>query len=135
EVVGCDRNTPKCDAFTEATRFLAQPDWKKAVGEAEIVLLSVRTNQVSPWLEEARNLLKSSQSVVCLSAGISLSRLRESVDSSVQMHRAITSINVAVGAGTTVLLREAMGTASDRVRGIEEMFAALGEVVIANSDK
>ncbi|MEM1330047.1 MAG: NAD(P)-binding domain-containing protein [Planctomycetota bacterium] len=132
-VVGCDRNPNKVERFTRVTGFEASDSWKHLLKDSDVIMLSVRTDQVNSWIDEAREALASDQILVCLSAGINLRSILDQLGpSGVAARRAIANINVAVRSGCTVLMMSEDAADSDP---LVPLFEYMGQVIQVGTDE
>jgi len=136
-VLACDRNQPKRDWVEEHTGIETTPDWKHVLQHAEITLLCVRTEQVQGLLKEATSFLGPSDLLVCLSAGIQLNDLQQTVaETGCEVMRAVTNVNVAMRKGYTIVLgNRPFASDSGRKEQVVQIFESLGDLRLTDSEE
>jgi pyrroline-5-carboxylate reductase len=135
QTLGCDRNLEKRQNFTQTTGFSATENWEELVTFADLVLVCIRHGQVQPFLEQLRDRTHSGKTIVCLAAAVTSANLKKSLAPSLMsVVRAITNVNVASRCGLTMIMRDSEGTPSEINARVVELFEALGEVLITESE-
>jgi len=116
----------------------------KALAEADIVLLAMKPAQTLQWLSGMRSRLTSTQAVLSIAAGVSLSSLRDAAGPYPVLIRAMPNTAALVGEGVTALCTEtpsagAEGPSPERCRQVMEkaksLLSSVGLVVEVPEDR
>jgi pyrroline-5-carboxylate reductase len=135
QTVGCDRNAEKRERFSQTTGIPAYDDWKEVIEFADFILVCIRHGQVLPFLEELRHTASPEKVIACLAAAVSVEDLRKNIAPSLApVVRAVTNVNVASRSGLTVVLRNPPGPTAQACATIIDLFEALGEVIVTESE-
>lgn len=120
------------DVNFERTRLLAQSlgarvaaSVEEAVAGADVVVLAVKPQSVLGALEPLRALMKPSQTLISIAAGVSLARLEACFEASVPVVRAMPNTPALVGAAATAI---SAGThaSPENMDKARRIFAAVG---------
>jgi len=135
-----DRNPAKLRQLKRTYAIAPEPDLRKAVDEADVLLLAVRPGSVAELLHEIGKVSRP-RLAVSLAAGVPLRVLRKGVGAPVRWARAMPSPVCRSGRGLTAVTfprssggtppsRTSSGRSSQKDRQlVREFFAALGPVV------
>jgi len=103
-----------------------------ALRQARIVVLAVKPQQVEEALRPLADVFDARQTLLSIVAGLSLARLRELLDTPVQLVRAMPNTPALVGAGMAALFSETEG---EHRRQAEYLLRACGEVLWVEQEK
>ncbi|MGD0154268.1 MAG: pyrroline-5-carboxylate reductase [Thermacetogeniaceae bacterium] len=103
-------------------------DNRQAAGEAEIVIVAVKPNQVKRVLEEIASLMTPDRLLISVAAGVSTIFLEANLPSGAPVIRAMPNIPALVGEGMTGLSLGKHASPRDR-DDAEQLFKAVGRVV------
>lgn len=126
-VIVHDRHPSKLRALRREFGVTAEPDLRRAVAQAQFLIVAVRPDTVGELLDaigpaEHRTL------AVSLAAGVPLARLRRRLGSPVHLARAMPSPTCRTGRGFTALAFSPDMPAGERKR-VRQFFARVGEVI------
>ncbi len=128
-IVVHDRNLEKLQAIRRKHGVVVEPDLRRAVESALVLIVAVRPQSVRELLKQiAAFKLSRPSTAVSLAAGIPLSMLRSALGSPVKWARAMPSPVCRSGQGLTALTfaRDYPVTARERVR---ELFSLVGTLI------
>lgn len=109
-----------------------EKDNKKAVSEADMVILAVKPYQAAEVITEIKPNLKSDQIVASLMTGISIKELKELLPPGVIPIRVMP--NTAVSLQESMTMITAPDCSEDQIRLIKELFESLGKVIFINEE-
>jgi pyrroline-5-carboxylate reductase len=124
-----DRNLEKLQAIRRKHGVVVEPDLRRAVESALVLIVAVRPQSVRELLKQiAAFKLSRPSTAVSLAAGIPLSMLHAALGSPVKWARAMPSPVCRIGQGLTALTfaRDYPVTARERVR---ELFSLVGTLI------
>ena len=122
-----DRNPQKLKQLEREHSVVVEPDLKKAIRQARLLVIAVRPQSVEGLLNEI-GLLDIPLTAVSLAAGIPLSKLRGRLGSHVRWARAMPSPVCRVGRGLTALTFD-RGVSKAARREVIRMFETVGQVL------
>jgi len=129
-VVVCDRHAKKLRQLRGRYAVHSQPDLRRAVADANLLLIAVRPADVLPLLARiaATGPMPRRSVAVSLAAGVPLRALRRAMGPGVEWARAMPSPACRNAHGLTALAFDrGAGTASRR--RVQELFERVGEVI------
>src|SRR5690606_23292932 len=94
---------------------------------AEVLILSVRPQEISETISELKSSLRKDQLIISVCAGIKISRLRSELGKVGQCLRVMPNIASAVGAASIAICEEE-GLSENRLKIAEDIFSQLGHV-------
>jgi len=100
-------------------------DNEKAVAEADIVVLSVKPQNMDELLEQIAPSIDHSKLVISIAAGISIAAIARKLGAGVRIVRTMPNTPALVGAGATALARGAHATDADLGQA-KALFEAVG---------
>lgn len=107
-------------------------DNRKAVLEADIILLALKPYNLSGVINEISDLLRPEQKVVSLAANLSLKDIVEILPKGVKVYRAMPNIASTINDGLTAISADfSLDENNDEVI---ELFKKIGEVIIVDED-
>ena len=122
-----DRNAQKMRQLERMYGARSEPDLRRAISQADLLVLAVRPDSVKDLFREIGT-IHQPVLAVSLAAGIPLRQLRLGLGPSVRWARAMPSPTCRSGRGLTGLTFPRNLARSDRVR-VREFFAKVGRVV------
>ncbi len=129
-MVVCDRHAKKLRELRSRYAVQSQPDLRRAVANASLLLIAVRPADVFPLLGTiaATGPLPRRAVVVSLAAGVPLRALRRTLGPGVEWARAMPSPACRSAHGLTALAFD-RGTRMASRRRVQELFERVGEVI------
>jgi pyrroline-5-carboxylate reductase len=129
-----DREQARVDSLVgalgdDAGRVVPAASVQEAAHDAEVIVLSVKPEDVPAALRAVGAGLGDGRSVVSTAAGVTLERLRADVDAPCALLRAMPNLAVAYGEGVVALAPEE-GTPPETVARVEHLLAGLGLVKV-----
>ncbi len=116
------------------SRVSACADASEVVAGSDVLLVSVKPQDMPPLLARLSPSLRPGTPVVSTAAGVTLVRLRESAGPTPLLFRIMPNLAVAVGEGVVALAAEEgpadAGTAEGHLRALRSLFGCLGVVEI-----
>jgi pyrroline-5-carboxylate reductase len=100
-------------------------DSEKAVAEADIIVLSVKPQNMDELLEQIAPAIDHSKLVISIAAGISIAAIARKLGAGVRIVRTMPNTPALVGAGATALARGAHATDAD-LQQAKALFEAVG---------
>jgi pyrroline-5-carboxylate reductase len=100
-------------------------DSAKAVAEADIIVLSVKPQNMDELLEQIAPAIDHSKLVISIAAGISIAAIARKLGAGVRIVRTMPNTPALVGAGATALARGAHATDAD-LQQAKALFEAVG---------
>lgn len=126
-IVVHDRHPRKLQKLKRQSRVIAEPDLRRAVAQAGLLVIAVRPDSVRDLVKQIGQLNRSLLAV-SLAAGIPLAKLRAQLGPPVHWARAMPSPVCRTAQGLTAMTfdRDFPGSAKREVRGL---FACVGQVI------
>ncbi len=106
---------------------------RKAVDEADVVVLAVKPNVMPDALADLKGQTRPDQTVISIAAGISLSRLRQGLDRAAVV-RAMPNTPAQIGEGVTVWTATPEAADADRERA-RAILGAMGRQTFVSDEK
>jgi len=107
-------------------------DNKKAVSEADMVILAVKPYQAVEVISEIKSHLKPDQIIASLMTGISIKELKELLPAGVIPLRVMPNTAVALQESMTMI--SAPDCSEEQIALIKELFESLGKVIFINEE-
>lgn len=107
-------------------------DNKKAVSEADMVILAVKPYQAVEVISEIKSYLKPDQIIASLMTGISIKELKELLPAGVIPLRVMPNTAVALQESMTMI--SAPDCSEEQIELIKELFESLGKVIFINEE-
>jgi pyrroline-5-carboxylate reductase len=114
-------------------RINVTSDNQQAVGEADIIVLAVKPQQLDSLLAEIQPLVGESKLVISIAAGITLAHLQSRLGGKARIIRVMPNMPALVGAGMAALCSGKQARPEDLKLG-EEVFGCVGETVVVKED-
>lgn len=113
-------------------RVSARADASEVVAGSDLLLVSVKPQDMPPLLAQLSSHLRPGTPVVSTAAGVTLARLRESAGPSPLLFRIMPNLAVAVGEGVVALAAEEgladAGAVEGHLHALRSLFGCLGVV-------
>lgn len=109
-----------------------EKDNKKAVSEANMIILAIKPYQAVEVITEIKPFLKSDQIVASMMTGISITELKELLPPGVITLRVMPNTAVALQESMTMI--SAPDCSEDQIALIKELFESLGKVIFINEE-
>jgi pyrroline-5-carboxylate reductase len=111
--------------FTAATTVAATADNGLVAGEADVIFLSVKPQQVAKVLSELRGRIDGQKLVVSIAAGVPIAALSRGLGSAVRLVRVMPNTPCLVGLGACAYCLGETATADD-AKLVEQLLSAVG---------
>ncbi len=128
-VLATDKNEERLDLMKEKYKVVVTSDNRKAVREADLVLLAVKPQVVLELLEEIRGEVRSDQLVISIVASVTTTYIERILGAKIPVVRAMPNTPCLIRSGMTALCK---GTYAEdqHLREAERVFAVVGRTVV-----
>jgi pyrroline-5-carboxylate reductase len=125
------RHEEKAAALANDLGVRVTTDNRKAVKDADIVLLGVKPQVIDDLLKEIAPVLKKNALIICVAASVPTSYIEQRVDKDIAVVRAMPNVCSAVGCGMTGISRGAHAT-GEHLETAKALFDAVGRTVVVD---
>ena len=127
-IVGCDVSEDQLRKAAEGFGVRTSSDSAEAVGDAEVILLAVKPQNLPDIEKQLGGTLKSNQLVISVLAGVPVARLKKALGEGPTIVRTMPNLPALIGEGMSVVANDA-GDA-DQIHLVETILQTVGEVVL-----
>ncbi len=128
QLIATDIRPERLEFFKSTFGIRATADNAAAVGDADIVLLAVKPQQMSTVLGSLKSQISSLKLIITIAAGVPTVRIERELGSSPRVVRVMPNTPALVGAGATALCKGAHATDND-LAVAETILGAVGITV------
>ncbi len=113
---------------------VAKADNRKAVAGSDVVILAVKPHILPAVLDEIREVVKKSQIVISVAAGVPIACIESVIGTQIPIFRTMPNIPVLVAEGATGIAGNSATTKRQR-KIVEKIFGALGATVFVEESQ
>jgi pyrroline-5-carboxylate reductase len=128
QLIGSDLSEESRDAFSRLTGAVTTPRNLEVLQAAEVVVLSIKPDQVQGVINEIRSGINASHLMLCIAAGVTLARLEEALPAGTRVVRVMPNTPALVGASATAYAPGRSARAEDS-QLVHRLFIAVGSAV------
>jgi pyrroline-5-carboxylate reductase len=125
------RHEEKATALAKDLGVQVTTDNRKAVKDADIVVLGVKPQVIDDVLKEIAPVLKKNALIICVAASVPTSYIEQRVSENIAVVRAMPNVCSAVGCGMTGICRGAHAT-NEHLETTKALFDAVGRTIVVD---
>jgi pyrroline-5-carboxylate reductase len=128
QLIGSDLSEESRDSFSRLTGAVTTPRNIEVLQAAEVVVLSIKPDQVQGVIKEIRNGITPSHLILSIAAGVTLARLEEAMPEATRVVRVMPNTPALVGESATAYAPGRAARAEDG-QLVHRLFIAVGSAV------
>lgn len=129
QITVSDIRKERIDYFSNVLKIQSVADNKKIIEDRDIIFISVKPQNIEEVLEEISKLVKASQHVISIVAGITTKYIESKFKEKVPVIRAMPNTPALIGAGMTAICRGRFATDA-QLELAKKIFNAVGKTVV-----
>jgi pyrroline-5-carboxylate reductase len=130
-VVATDADRPRADYIGEKYGVNALTNNRQAVSGADLVMLSVKPQQVTEVLRDIRRSLAKNSLVISVAAGVTTALIERELDHGHRVIRVMPNTPCLIRQGMTAICRGKHATQED-LKVAQAIFSAMGRIVVVD---
>ncbi len=133
-ICACDLSKERLEHLAQTYKIKTTCDNKQAIGDADLIILAVKPQQLPDLLTEIKPLLGKDKLLISIAAGVTIRKLQlylSGVD--IRIIRIMPNMPAFVGAAMSALCKSDNAN-SDDLKLAEEIFESIGETVIVKEN-
>lgn len=129
QIAVSDIKKERIDYFANVLKIQSVADNKKVIEGKDVIFISVKPQNIDEVLKEISELVKASQLVISIVAGITTKYIESKFKENVPVIRTMPNTPALIGAGMTAICRGQFVT-SDQLEVAKKLFSSVGKVIV-----
>jgi len=129
----CDIDKPRLLKLKKSLKVNIAADNRLAAAKADIIILAVKPQQMKAVLEEIAPVLRRTQMIISIAAGITTKFIERRLAGKIPVIRSMPNTPLQIGLGMTVLCRGKYASRNN-LKTAEQLFSALGKTLIVERE-